>query len=93
MNQMIKHNLRIAQVYRPRPYPGKIIFYAATQDRGYHGWCHLAKDGVAVIQVSGTHVSIMDEPNVLVLARQLENVLDQVSEKYRSKQNVSSLNA
>ena len=83
MNQMIKHNLRIARSYFPRPFPGKITFYAATKDRGYHGWSHLAEGGVDIIMVPGTHVSIMEEPNVPVLAKALTEQLDQISKKFR----------
>lgn len=82
MNQMIKHNLSLSNKYVPRPFAGKIIFYAATEDRGYHGWNHLAEEGVEVMPVPGTHMSIMEEPNVQVLAKKVGKLLDKISEHH-----------
>ncbi|WP_420631800.1 SDR family NAD(P)-dependent oxidoreductase [Candidatus Leptofilum sp.] len=79
MNQMIKHNLALSHKYLPRPYAGKITFYAATEDRGYHGWNHLAQGGVELIPVPGSHMSIMEEPSVQVLAKEVGKLLDKIS--------------
>lgn len=89
MNQMIKHNVGIGKVYKLRKYAGKITFFAATEDRGYHGWTHLAEGGVDSIPVPGTHMSIMEEPNVSVVAEKLQKLLDQISKMHRSKQSSS----
>ena len=64
--------LRAREAYSPTPYPGRItLFRAQRQPRGitdpYLGWGTLARGGVEVVGVPGTHVSIMSEPRLSAL--------------------------
>jgi thioesterase domain-containing protein len=64
--------LRAREAYSPAPYPGRItLFRAQRQPRGvtdpYLGWGSVASGGVEVVEVPGTHVSIMSEPRLSAL--------------------------
>ena len=64
--------------YRLQPYPGRITVMRASEvpvppELGEHlGWALLARDGVESREVPGDHHSVTLEPNVQVLAAQLE---------------------
>jgi thioesterase domain-containing protein len=69
--------------YTPGPYPGRITLFRATrQPSGMEdptlGWGGVALGGVDILEIPGTHVSIMAEPALTALAgavrRSLENV-------------------
>jgi len=68
--------------YHPQSYGGKITL---LRTRGYplfcsfeydHGWKQFARGGVAVHIVPGTHETLMVEPHVAPLARELKRHLD-----------------
>jgi phthiocerol/phenolphthiocerol synthesis type-I polyketide synthase D len=62
--------------YVPEPYPGRAIVYAAIVEPLYHLrqlgaiWTKLA-ERAEVVQVEGTHLSIVDPPYVVPLAKHL----------------------
>ena len=66
--------------YVQQVYPGKIIFFKASELINDHdptiGWNDLAKGGIETYDVPGNHFTIMKEPNVLELARRLKDCLD-----------------
>ncbi|MFL5535342.1 MAG: hypothetical protein ACJ8AP_06545, partial [Gemmatimonadales bacterium] len=71
-----------ARCYRPSPYPGSVTLFKArlpgspASAEGTLGWARVAKGGVEVHQVSGEHMTMMHEPQVEELARQLRVCLD-----------------
>jgi thioesterase domain-containing protein len=71
-----------ARCYQPSPYPGSItLFKARSPDspapsEGTLGWARVAMGGVDVYEVRGEHLTIMHEPQVEELARQLRVCLD-----------------
>lgn len=70
-----------AAQYRPEPYPGTIVFFeAATQPLAREvgacfGWAGLAGGGLNVRTVPGDHGTLLGEPNVDALARELDACL------------------
>jgi amino acid adenylation domain-containing protein len=68
--------------YVARPYSGKITLFKATQHKKSYIapqllWGKLAQGGIEVIEVPGTHRSILEEPGVRVLAEKLKQALAQ----------------
>ncbi|TQM77989.1 phthiocerol/phenolphthiocerol synthesis type-I polyketide synthase D [Saccharothrix saharensis] len=82
---------RAAERYAPRHYPGRVVFYRATdretlttvldprylrrQDDDDLGWAD-ACGSLEVVPVPGDHLSMVDLPHVSVIARHLSSVLD-----------------
>jgi thioesterase domain-containing protein len=60
----------IGQKYEPKTYPGTLLLFRAegrTAEYGDDltlGWTDIARDGVVVHQVPGSHLSIMRKPHV-----------------------------
>jgi amino acid adenylation domain-containing protein len=74
---MLTHN-RITSEYQPVEYSGKILVIRATDDLGVKparepdlGWQSFSAQPVEVMAVPGSHVSMMRDPNVRVLAERL----------------------
>jgi amino acid adenylation domain-containing protein len=71
-----------ARCYRPSPYPGSITLFKAHLPNSPAfagdtlGWARVAMGGVEVHQVPGEHMTIIHEPQVKELARQLRASLD-----------------
>ncbi len=70
--------------YVPQPYPGRVTLFRTrvhpffcSYDPAF-GWTELARDGVTVKIIPGGHESILEEPNVQVLARELTACLARV---------------
>lgn len=67
----------VGQNYVPKPYPGRLLLFRAegrTAEYGDDltlGWTDIARDGVVVHQVPGSHLSIMRKPHVDRLVEQL----------------------
>jgi phthiocerol/phenolphthiocerol synthesis type-I polyketide synthase D len=81
-------DMRVAERYLIKPYDGRAILYRATeaadliaaQDKryvrtdealGFDEWC----SNLEVVPVPGDHLSLIDRPNLDVLARHLDGVL------------------
>jgi thioesterase domain-containing protein/acyl carrier protein len=63
--------------YTPKPYPGKLVLFWAQGKRGarpLEGWSHLAKE-MDVVPVPGDHYTMLDEPDVKVLAEEITKAL------------------
>ncbi len=79
-----KLNARAAAIYRPRPYPGSVVLFRATE-RAIHnifykidpssGWGKLTEGRVQVIHLPGTHLSILSSRNTPAVADQLRPYL------------------
>ena len=72
---VFKANLRAADNWEPRPYPGKVtVFRAEGSDRlgadGTGGWGAFARE-LEVITVPGDHHTLVRPPHVEALARAL----------------------
>jgi amino acid adenylation domain-containing protein len=68
--------------YDPRPYPGRVVFFRASVSKGMYVdprdiWGDLALGGVEVIDIPGSHRSIMEEPDVRLLAEKLREAIAQ----------------
>lgn len=70
---------RAQDAYRPRPYPGDVVFLAA--ERAYHPednralWEELTTGRFDLRLVPGGHRSITQEPNLATFARELEELI------------------
>jgi thioesterase domain-containing protein len=71
-----------ARCYQPAPYPGSVTLFKAqvpgspAAAGGTLGWGRVAMGGVEVLQVTGEHMTMIHEPQVQELARQLRACLD-----------------
>ena len=78
---------RAYRAYEPREYPGRVtLFRARVRDPGCPAdpapeWIHWCRGGVEVRDVPGGHVSLMIEPNVATLARELRDALRRAGEE------------
>ncbi len=74
-------NYLAAKKYVPRAYPDRITYFSATEEvsslENQFGWQSLATGGVEVVEVPGNHQSMIENPNVKLLAEQLNNRLNQ----------------
>ncbi len=84
MRSMKHISYQAAVLYHPRPYSGKVTLFRATQrppgaDVGvFLGWDRVALGGMEVHEVPGTHVTLLKEPGVRVLAEELKQCLSRV---------------
>ena len=68
--------------YRPTVYPGQlVIFRSVNREETFEndellGWGGLAVGGIEVFDITGTHLEMLYEPNVRVLAEKLRSCLD-----------------
>jgi thioesterase domain-containing protein len=68
-------------LYRPLPYSGKFVLFRATEQAFFSehlpdlGWGPFASGDFEVIDVPGSHLAILQEPAVSVLARRLQSYL------------------
>jgi thioesterase domain-containing protein len=78
----------VGQNYVPQIYPGQLLLFRAegrTAEYGDDltlGWTDIARDGVVVHQVPGSHLSIMRKPHVARLIEQLTPYLADAPERY-----------
>lgn len=68
--------------YLPQPYAGKITLFTTKevlrwcQFKPCRGWSGMAKQGVEIHEVPGTHLGMLGEPGVQMLAEKLRFCLD-----------------
>jgi thioesterase domain-containing protein/acyl carrier protein len=80
--QQIKNHWQAFLNYRPKAYEGKILFFQA-KERFFRlkdvsiadAWKNLAKEGLVVHEIPGTHVSMLRQPQVKTLAILLNGYL------------------
>jgi len=69
LHDLSRVNARAASAYRPKPYPGSVLLFRATDRAAHnlfyksdpnHGWGALAGGGVRVIDLPGTHLRLLD---------------------------------
>ena len=78
--QVFKANLHAMSRYQPQPYLGRINLFCAnekvvevTQDPS-QGWGELAVGGLETYKIPGNHYTILREPHVQILAKQIFEV-------------------
>jgi amino acid adenylation domain-containing protein len=72
--------------YRPERYPNRIFLFQAIEGNsrrlGFgHGWTGVAEKGLEVRDVPGTHLGMMYEPNIGVVAARLRAIIDAEASK------------
>jgi amino acid adenylation domain-containing protein len=78
-------HIRALRHYQPRPYPGRITLFRSrcqgllggTREPDF-GLAGIAAEGLDIKTVPGNHLSMIQEPCVRFLARELRRALDQV---------------
>lgn len=81
--------------YVPQVYPGKVtLFRASHQALGIYpdpslGWSDLVRGGLEIHEVPGHHGSLVKEPYVPILAKELERCIDAV--RLESRQSVDTM--
>ncbi|QFU91887.1 type I polyketide synthase [Amycolatopsis sp. YIM 10] len=82
---------RLLENYQPKPYPGRVLFYSAGSPvpgglrdprfdrtdpaRGWDAVCH----DLEIVTVPGHHLSLLDPPNVNLIAQHLDGALRRVA--------------
>lgn len=81
--RVFQANMEAMWNYKPRIYPGKIIFFRAQDRREKYDpshpeypWIELAASGIEIHPVSGTHVTMNYDPHVQVIAEKLKVCLE-----------------
>jgi thioesterase domain-containing protein len=80
--KMMESNLRALCEYSPRRYSGRLTLLRACTRPLLHtqtgdlGWSEWVTGGVEILTIPGHHVSILKEPSVVVLARNLQSAID-----------------
>jgi thioesterase domain-containing protein len=80
--KMMESNLRALREYIPKHYPGRLTLFRATTRPLLHsqsadlGWSEWVADGVEILSIPGHHLSILKEPGVQVLARNMQSAID-----------------
>ncbi|HIK04553.1 MAG TPA: amino acid adenylation domain-containing protein [Trichormus sp. M33_DOE_039] len=70
--------------YVPQPYAGKVTLFTTKeilrwcQFKPCRGWGDMAKQGVEIHEVPGTHLGMLGEPGVQILAEKLRVCLEEV---------------
>ncbi|GAB4262796.1 MAG: hypothetical protein Kow0080_00460 [Candidatus Promineifilaceae bacterium] len=87
MRAIFELNDRAVRSFIPRKYAGKLILIKSKEGYERHtvrspyrdlGWGRIAEQGVTVYEVPGTHLNMVREPNVQLVARHLQNCLDEI---------------
>lgn len=80
--EIMKANQAALSKYVPGKYNGLITqFKSSYYGRGvYYGWSELTSGGVRIFEVPGTHRGMMQEPNVRILADQLNQCIASLGE-------------
>jgi thioesterase domain-containing protein len=83
-------NMRAMAHYEPAPYPGRIVFFQAseqsTQTQDPVIWTQLAQGGGTVVMVPGNHVTMNFPPHVQVLGDKLSQFISELSQSKSDKQ-------
>jgi thioesterase domain-containing protein len=80
--KLMESNLRVLREYTPKRYPIRLTLFRACTRPLLHsqsadlGWGEWAAGGVDILPVPGHHASILREPGVQLLARQLQSAID-----------------
>jgi thioesterase domain-containing protein len=84
MREVRKANYEALRNYVPQVYPGRILFLLSSEapERSFYdarfGWSDMAARGLEVHVVPGTHDTLFEEPNVMVMAEKVRVCLQRV---------------
>jgi len=82
MYERLSIHVRLVEKYRAQPYPGKLTLFRVQDQNGPEwlgptlGWDQLIEGDLDVRYVSGDHVTMLSNPHVQLLARELRTALD-----------------
>ncbi|HWQ18485.1 MAG TPA: AMP-binding protein [Methanotrichaceae archaeon] len=73
--------------YTLQAYPGKIVLFNASESLDPDGvlrdarldWARIATGGLEVYQIPGDHITLLEEPNLRILAEKLRGCLDEAA--------------
>ena len=74
--EVFKANLKAMYDYLPSPYSGQTVLFCASDEVSQRGWSSLATEAMEIYTIPGDHYGILREPDVGVLAKQLETCLE-----------------
>ncbi|MEG4574577.1 amino acid adenylation domain-containing protein [Microcoleus sp. N3A4] len=70
--------------YRPQPYPGRAILFRAMEESHFstlENWNELLVGGLDIYDIPGNHLTILQEPNVPLLAEKMRLHIDRALAK------------
>ena len=70
--------------YRPQPYPGRAILFRAIDESHFstlENWNELLVEGLDIYDIPGNHLTILQEPNVSLLAEKMRLHIDRALAK------------
>ena len=76
-----------ADAYRPRPYPGTVALFQARRPKQLDlrpGWAKLVGGPLLCYDFPGAHGTMLDDPQVVELARLMEGCLDRADDPARA---------
>jgi thioesterase domain-containing protein len=79
--ELVRKHLLALVAYQPKPYDGRVTLFRAPRQPlictfdPHQAWDHLAKGGVEVYPIAGTHRNLLEEPHVQVLAAAIKEAL------------------
>ncbi|MCA1993216.1 MAG: AMP-binding protein, partial [Coleofasciculus sp. S288] len=88
MLHVLDTNYQASMSYEPKTYPGKVTVFRAMEQSPrsahdpYMGWGELATGGVESYEIPGSHLNIVEEPNVKFLAEKLSVCLNKAQANY-----------
>jgi thioesterase domain-containing protein len=75
--------LNLYKNYHWKQFDGRVTFIKTTENKNWDEevWQNLAKRGVKIIKIPGEHYRRFEEPNVIALAKLLQEELNKVYEE------------
>lgn len=70
--------------YKPQPYPGRAVLFRAKEESHFstlENWKELLLEGLDIYDIPGDHLSILQEPNVPLLAEKMRVHIDRALAK------------
>ncbi len=70
--------------YKPQPYPGRAVLFRAMEESHFstlENWNELLLEGLDIYDIPGNHLSILQEPNVPLLAEKMRVHIDRALAK------------
>jgi amino acid adenylation domain-containing protein len=79
--ELVRKHYQGLEAYHPKPYPGRVTLFRSPRQPlicsfdPHMAWDRLAKDGIDVYAIAGSHRNLLEEPYVPVLADALKEAL------------------
>jgi aspartate racemase len=84
-HRVARAQYRALKSYRPQTYTGRLTLFRAgmqpffSSHDPYKGWSRIAAGGIEVRNIPGNHLSMLQEPHVQVLAKELRECLETIN--------------